>query len=160
MTKSSAKTVRRKTRHEPRKAAPKIAGKVRRKIASERAYDTQRRMDAPLEAFRSTTVQDTFRGLAERNLTQTREVYEHSKNTLQAILESWEKTFGAAGQGAVALNRSIIDIADRNINNTFNLAADLAGAKNLTEVLEVQAAYWRKQLTASSEKSGSKAKRT
>ena len=116
-------------------------------------------MDAPLEAFRSTTVQDTFRGLAERNLTQTREVYEHSKNTLQAILESWEKTFGAAGQGAVALNRSIIDIADRNINNTFDFAADLAGAKNLTEVLEAQAAYWRKQLSASREKSGSKAKR-
>ena len=148
MTKSSAKTVRRKTRHEPRKAASKIAGNVRRKIASERAYDTQRRRDAPLEAFRSTTVQDTFRGLAERNLTQTREVYEHSKNTLQAILETWQKTFGTAGQGAVALNRSIIDIADRNINNNFDFATALAGAKNLAEVVELQASYWRKQFAA------------
>jgi hypothetical protein len=104
-------------------------------------------------------MRDTFRDLAARNLAQTREVYEHSKSTLQAILESWQRTFGAAGQSAVALTRRIIDIADRNINNTFDLAADLAGAKNLTEVLEVQAAYWRKQLTASSEKSGSKAKR-
>jgi hypothetical protein len=65
---------------------------------------------------------------------------------LNAVLESWQKSFGAAGQGAVALNGRIIDIADRNINNAFDLAAGLAGAKNLTEAMEVQAAFWRKQL--------------
>jgi hypothetical protein len=149
MTKSSARTARRKTRHKPRKVASKTVGKVGKKVATERVH-TQQKMDAPLWPFRSATVHDTFRGLAERNVTQTRELYEHSKSTLQAILESWQKTFGAADQGAVALNRRIIDIADRNINNTFNWAADLAGAKDLTEVMEAQAAYWRKQLVAGS----------
>jgi hypothetical protein len=33
-------------------------------------------------------------------------------------------------QGAVALNRKIIDIAQRNINSSFDLAKSLAGAKN------------------------------
>ena len=89
---------------------------------------------------------DTFRVLAERNVAQTRELYEGSKNTLQAVLESWQKSFGAAGQGAAALNRRFIDLAERNINTGFDLATDLAGARNLAEVMELQATYWRKLL--------------
>ena len=156
MTKSSAKTARRKTRPKPRKAASR---KVGRKVAAERVHNTQRKMVAPLPPFPSATVHDTFRDLAERNVTQTRELYEHSKGTLQAILESWQKTFGTVGQGAMALNRRIIDIADRNMHNTLSLAANLAAARNLTEVLEVQAAYWRKQFSPGREKSSSKATR-
>jgi hypothetical protein len=45
----------------------------------------------------------------------------------------------------LALNRKIIDVADRNINSGFDLATSLARAKNLAEVMELQAAYWRKQ---------------
>lgn len=146
MTKSSTKVAARKKRQKHRQTASKIVEKVSKKVAAERVRDTQRKTEAPLEQFRSTRVHHTFRGLAERNVAQTRELYERSKSTLQAILESWQKTFGAAGQGAVALNRRIIDIADRNINNSFDLATALAGAKDLAEVVELQAAYWRKQL--------------
>ena len=59
-----------------------------------------------------------------------------------------EKTFDAAGQGAVAFNRKIIDIAQRNVNSGFDLAKSLAGAKNLAEAMELQGAYWRKQFGA------------
>jgi hypothetical protein len=148
MTKSPAKVAARKTRHSHRRTAPKNAKKVRRKVTAERVHATQRKFDTALEPFRSTRVQDTFRGLAERNVAQTRELYNHSKSTLHAILESWQKSFGAAGQGAVALNRRIIDIADRNINSNFDFATALAGAKTLAEVAELQAAYWRKQFAA------------
>ena len=86
---------------------------------------------------------DTFRVLAERNVAHTRELYEGSKNTLQAVLESWQKSFGAAGQGVVALNRRFIDLAERNINTGFDLATGLAGARNMAEVMELQSAYWR-----------------
>jgi hypothetical protein len=48
----------------------------------------------------------------------------------------------------VALHREIIDIAERNINTGFDLATGLAGARNLAEVMELQAAYWRKLLGA------------
>ena len=61
------------------------------------------------------------------------------------VMQSWERSFDAAGQGAVALNRKIIDIAQRNINSSFDLAKSLAGAKNLAEAVEMQSAYWRKQ---------------
>ena len=75
---------------------------------------------------------------------QTRELYEGSKNTLQAVLESWQKSFSAAGQNAVALNRKMIAVAERNMDTGFDLAIGLAGARNLGEVMELQAAYWHK----------------
>ena len=68
------------------------------------------------------------------------------KDALEGVLQSWERSFDAAGQGAVALNRKIIDIAQRNINSSFDLAKSLAGAKNLAEAVEMQSSYWRSQL--------------
>ena len=95
---------------------------------------------------RASQVPDTLRSLAERNVAQARELYEGSKNTLQAVLESWQRSFGAAGKGVATLNRSVLDLAERNINTGFDLATDLAGARNLGEVVALQATYWRKLL--------------
>ena len=38
-----------------------------------------------------------------------------------------------------------MDIARRNIDTGFDLAKSLAGARDLAEIVELQAAYWRKQ---------------
>src|SRR5207344_2055455 len=65
-----------------------------------------------------------------------------------AGVEAVERSYDAAGQAATALNRKIIDIAQRNVNSGFDLAKSLASAKNLAEVVELQGAYWRKQLDA------------
>jgi hypothetical protein len=89
---------------------------------------------------------DTFRVLAESNVGQTRALYERSKSTLQAVLESWQKTFGAVSQGAIALNRTMLDSAERNINAGFDLTTNLASARNLADIMELQAVYWRKVL--------------
>ena len=52
------------------------------------------------------------------------------------------------GRGATAFNRKIIDIAQRNVNSVFGLATSLAGAKDLADIVELQAAHWQKQLGA------------
>jgi phasin len=85
--------------------------------------------------------------LAEKSIVQTRELYERSKGALEAVVDSWERSFDAANQGAVRLNRKIIEIAQQNINSSFDLAKNLAGAKNFAEAMELQAAYWRKLLS-------------
>jgi len=59
-----------------------------------------------------------------------------------------QRSFDAAGQGATAFNRKIVDIARRNVDTSFDLAKSLAGAKNLTDIVELLAAYWRKQFDA------------
>jgi len=89
-------------------------------------------------------VPEVVRVMAEKTVAHTREVYDRSRDALDASLATVERTFDAAGQGAVAFNRKVIDIAQRNVNSGFDLAKSLAGAKNLTEIAELQASYWRK----------------
>ena len=115
-------------------------------VAKEQMRGARRFMVDQFEDFRSAQVPGTLRELAERNVSQTRAVYERSKDAVQSVLVSWNKSVGAANQGAVALNLKIIDMTERNISTGFDLAMNLAGAKNLAEAFEMQSAYWRKQL--------------
>jgi hypothetical protein len=123
--------------HVPRKTGPEKA--------IEHARDTHRSIATRFEAFRDRQVPGTLNAIAERSVAHTREVYERSKHTLQVVLVSWERSFGAYGQGAIALNRKIMEVADRNINHAFDLATNLAGAKNFADVMASYANYWRKQ---------------
>jgi len=132
---------------------------TKRKSAADTAHSTHRKTAAkaatkkPRGTYLKTAVKFeelardaqmplSMRTLAEKSVVQTRELCERSVET---VLESWER-FVDAGQGAMALNRKAIDIARRNINTGFGLAVNLARAKNLAEVMELQAAYWNKQL--------------
>jgi phasin len=101
-----------------------------------------------------TAVPEGVRALAEKTVAQTREAYDRSKDAFDASLTTFERSFDAAGQGAAAFNRKIVDIARRNVETTFDLAQSLTGAKSLTDMMELQAAFWRKQfavLTAQAE---------
>jgi hypothetical protein len=102
------------------------------------------RVDHQIEELH-TQVPASMRALAEMNVAQTRALYQRSANAFEAVFESWEDCLDAAGQGAVAFNRKIMDIAERNISTGFDLATRLARAKNPVEAIELQAAYWRKQ---------------
>jgi hypothetical protein len=86
--------------------------------------------------------------MAEKSVAQTREIYDRSKDALDASIATFERTFDWAGQSATAFNRKIVDIAKRNVNSVFELAKSLAGAKKLTDTVGLQAAYWRKQFDA------------
>ena len=101
-----------------------------------------------------TAVPEGVRALAEKTVAQTRQAYDRSLDAFDASLTTFERSFDAAGQGAAAFNRKIVDIARRNVDASFDLAKSLAGAKNLANIVELQAAFWRKQfgvLTAQAE---------
>src|SRR5665809_91770 len=83
-------TSKRKTKAAPKVVAEKLRGAYRataRKVSAEAVRDTWS-ATALLEQFPGTQVPNTVRVLAERNVAQTRELYE-------GILESWQKSFGA-----------------------------------------------------------------
>jgi hypothetical protein len=107
--------------------------------AAEQARKNYRDVPTP-----DTSVPEAVRAVAEKVVDQSREAYDRSKDALDASLATCERTWDAAGQGAVAFNRKFIDIAQRNVNSTFDLAKSFAGAKNLSEIVELQAAYWHK----------------
>ena len=115
-------------------------------VAAGKARDTYRKTTAQFENLAlDAPLSEAVRALSEKNVAQTREVYEHSKDALDAALETLERSFDALGQGATALNHKVIDIAQRNINSGFDLAKSLTKAKNLAEIIELQANYWREQ---------------
>jgi phasin len=93
-------------------------------------------------------IPESVRALAEKTVDQTRAAYDRSTDAFEASVTTFEQSFDAAGQGAAAFNRKFIDIARRNLNSSFDLAKSLAGAKSLTDMVEVQAAFWRKQFGA------------
>ena len=98
-----------------------------------------------------TIVPEAARELAEKTVAQSREAYERSKDALEAALQTVDRSYDALSQGAAALNRKIIEIAQRNINSGFDLAKSLATAKTLAEIVELRATYWRKQFTVLAE---------
>jgi phasin len=126
--------------------------------AAEQVRETFRDVTAPLGHLGlDAAVPEGVRALAEKAVAQTRKVYDRSKDAFDASLTTLERSFGAAGQGAAAFNRKIVDIARRNVDASFDLATSLAGAKNLAEIVELQAAFWRKQfgvMTAQAEEVG------
>ena len=129
-------------------------------------FNPQVAADHARNAYRSVTAQlgllalDTAipealgESVGEKTVGQTREAYDRSKDALEASITTFERSFDVAGWGAAAFNHKIIDIARRNLNSGVDLANSLAGANNLAEIVELQAAYWRKQfsvLTAQAE---------
>ena len=120
---------------------------INTKVAADQARETTRKAAAKIEQFAiDTQMPEAIRTLAEKNIAQTQELYARSKDALEALLESWEQTFGAAGQGVAALNRKVIDMTQRNINSGFDFAKSLAGAKTVAEAIELHSTYWRNQL--------------
>jgi len=90
-----------------------------------------------------TAIPEGGRALAEKSV-QTREAYDRSLDAFDASSTAFERSFDAAGQGAAAFNRKIIEIieiARRNVDATFDVAKSLARAKKLADIVELQAAF-------------------
>jgi len=122
-------------------------------------YNPQAAADQAHKTYRDVTTQlgnlgldasipEGVRDLAEKTVAHTREVCDHSMNAFEASVATFERSFYAAGEDAAAFNRKITDIARRNVNSTFDLATSLAGAKDLVDIVKLQAAYWRNQVKA------------
>jgi phasin len=114
--------------------------------AADAARESLKKAAKEFESFKlDTTVPESVRALAEKTVNQSREAYERGKDALEESIDALERSFDAAGQGATAFNRKLIDLAQRNLNSTFDLAKSLAGAKNLAEIVELQSAFIRQQ---------------
>ena len=133
-----------------------MAATFNHQAAADQARNAYRNVTAQLGLLAlDTAIPEALGAVAEKTVGQTREAYDRSKDALEASIATFERSFDAAGWGAAAFNHKIIDIAQRNLNSGFDLANSLAGAKNLAEIVELQAAHWRKQfsaLTAQAEK--------
>jgi hypothetical protein len=91
-----------------------------------------------------TAIPENVRALAGKFAAQNRETYRYL-DAFDAAVVTFERSFEAAGKSAIVFNRKIVDMARRNVDESFDLATSLTGAKNLADSAKFQAAYWRKQ---------------
>lgn len=92
-------------------------------IAAETAREAKRNAAALFENFMlCAPVTKAMRALAEQHVVETRKTYQRSKTALETSMATVERSFDAMGKGATALNRKVMDIAQRNIDTGFDLA--------------------------------------
>jgi phasin len=106
----------------------------------------------PFEAFSfpapSFEVPAAFREFAEKSVSQARDAYAKLKSATEEATGLAEETFGNARDGAFAIGVKAIDAAKTNSDASFALAREMFGAKTLSEVIELQSTFARKQFEA------------
>jgi hypothetical protein len=79
--------------------------------------EATRKTNGQFEALNlGTAFSEAVRELAEKGVGQTREAYDRAKDALEAAVDTMARSFDALGQGAAALNRKIIEIAQENVS--------------------------------------------
>jgi hypothetical protein len=91
---------------------------LNREATADKLHEATRTTDNQFEAL-TTAFSEAVRELSEKSVDETREAYERSKNTLDAAGDTLARSFDALGQGALALNRKIIEIAQENVSSGF-----------------------------------------
>lgn len=107
---------------------------------------------APFEAFSFPTpsfeVPTAMREFAEKSVTQARDAYSKIKSAADEATGLVEETLETAREGAYAIGAKALDAAKVNSDASFALAKDLFGAKTVSEVIELQSTFARKQFDA------------
>ena len=109
----------------------------------------------PFEAFAFPTpafdVPTAFRDLAEKSVTTARDTYAKLKSATDDATGLVEETFETAREGAFAFGVKTLDAAKTNSDASFAFARDLFGAKTVSEMIELQSSFARKQFDTLSE---------
>jgi phasin len=109
----------------------------------------------PFEAFAfpapTFEVPAAFRDLAEKSVSTARDTYAKIKSAADDATGLVEETFETAREGAFAIGVKALDTAKTNTDASFAFAKDLFGAKSVSEVIELQSSFARKQFDALTE---------
>jgi phasin len=93
-------------------------------------------------------IQDATRDLADRGVQQARDNYARVRSAAEEATDFFEETFQNASKGVVEFNTKAIDLARENANNVFDFARQLTGARSLSEAIELQTSFMRRQYEA------------
>jgi hypothetical protein len=61
-------------------------------------------------------------------------------------LDTFERSFKAAGQGAIAVNQKLLDFARANMSSGFDFAVSLAFASSPMQMMQLQVSYWDERM--------------
>jgi len=88
------------------------------------------------------------REFAEKSVSQARDAYAKLKDAADDATGLVEETLETVREGTFAIGVRALDAAKSNTDASFALAKDLFGAKTMSEVIELQSKFARKQFDA------------
>jgi len=74
------------------------------------------------------------------------EAPEAPRRLLETAVDTFERSFKAAGQGTVEVNRKLIDFTRANVSSGFDFARSLASASSPVQIMQLQMSYWDERL--------------
>ncbi|MCX2724038.1 phasin [Roseibium salinum] len=89
-----------------------------------------------------------FREVTEKSIENARDTYAKVKSAAEDATDLMEDTFETSRQGAVEFNHKAVDAFRANADATFSFIKDIMSAKTLSEAIELQSTFARKQFDA------------
>lgn len=87
-----------------------------------------------------------LRDMAEKNVEQARAAYGQFMDFLTQAMSAWKSSSSTEMTGFNAVQEKAISFAKENAERSFNLASDLARARDVQEVLTLQSRYVQTQM--------------
>lgn len=88
---------------------------------------------------------ETYREFSEKALAQTKESYAKLKGSSEEATKAIEATLENAQAGSVELSLKAIDAVRTSADNSLSHMEALLGVKSMSELFELQGAFFRKQ---------------
>ncbi|MEI2297934.1 phasin [Ensifer sp. MJa1] len=98
-----------------------------------------------LASFDPAKFTDSFRDFAEKGAAQSKEAYAKMKTAAEEATKTVEATLESAQTGTVELGLKAIDALRTNAENSLSHMEALLGVKSLSELVELQTGFIRKQ---------------
>jgi phasin len=92
-----------------------------------------------------------LRTFAERSVEQARQAFDGFISAAHQAMSTFEGQAETARKGARDVSEKAVTFAERNMTSAFEFAHDLVRARDLQEVLRLQADYIRRQMEALTE---------
>lgn len=89
-----------------------------------------------------------MREMAERSVAQARKAFEGFMGAVQKTSGDVDSAAASAQSGVKGVSEKAVAFAQRNVTSAFDLAQKLVHAKDVQEVLALQAEYLQQQLAA------------
>ncbi|HEV3024405.1 MAG TPA: phasin [Pirellulales bacterium] len=92
-----------------------------------------------------------MRQLAEQSVAQAKVAFDGFITAAQKAASTLEGQATAAQAGAKNVGNKVMEFAEQNVNSSFEFAQKLVRAKDVQEVMRLQAEFIKAQMTAMSE---------
>ena len=91
-------------------------------------------------------VPETFRKLAEQNVTQARQAYEQFMGMARQAQDMMSRSSGAMTDAAREVQTTALGFAEKNMEAGFEFVSELARARDLKDFLEIQSKHTQKSM--------------